>query len=846
MVLLSVSASITSLLLRMKTVSILTRFAFSVLAVAIVVAMLLLPRLNSIQQDGVAPLGELEQPVSVVRDENGMAYVRANSLLDAIRAQGYVTAQDRLFQMQLTRIAVSGRLAEFFGDTLVDRDKRQRTLGFYRAAEKHVSLLDESTLNLLQAYADGVNAFIQNPEASIPLELRLAGIEPQLWQVVDSLAVMYFMGWGSAADLNSELLTHAIIAKVGVDGFSEIAPLNIYPYDQQSASVLSPNSKQRQKDQLSVAVDDSASPQSTRHRSVSVVPSKLFMGTLEQFGCCAANQLALGSNNWAVSAQRSPGGKPIVVNDPHLETTLLPTTFYPVGLFTPDLRAVGVNVPGLPGIIIGRNQFVAAGATNAYADAQDVYIESVDPDNPAHYLEGQSSIPFEVIESEVKIRDESSEGGYRTERFDIRLTRRGPIISDLNDTVLPDDSNNVLSVRWSPFETMSSKLGLDYLLRARSVADVRRLLADATAVHLNFVFADTRGDMGWQVTGRIPIRRNGDGGRSVEVVDAQDNWTGWVPYQQMPSSYDHPRGWVGTANNKTVPDSTAYFYSSYFSPDYRIRRMQELLDGEGIINSEQHWHAMRDDLNVLARDITPVLVDALRQHPETEVISQILASWDYHDRADASAPLIFQQIWRRMVEQTFADELGQDLANEVTKTAYYWSQRMHQWILDGGSRWFDNTETDTVETLDDIIVAAALDAMQSIEKQLGADTNQWQWGDLHRIDILNPLRRSGVGKGVLGGGSHAMGGSAQTLYRASYDYSEPGSQVVHSAALRMVVDLSDDEKVTAVLPGGVSGRLFTDHFVDQVDEYMNGEKIYWWFDDSLIEQHAQSLLTLSP
>jgi len=255
---------------------------------------------------------------------------------------------------------------------------------------------------------------------------------------------------------------------------------------------------------------------------------------------------------------------------------------------------------------------------------------------------------------------------------------------------------------------------------------------------------------------------------------------------------------------------------------------------------------MRDDLNLLAQDVVPVMIESLRTNPDTQALSDILTSWDYHDSADAAAPLVFQEIWRRMVEQTFADELGQELATRVNKTTYYWSQRMHRWMLDGGSEWFDNIETDRVETLDDIIQAAAIDASQYIADQLGSQAGDWKWGDVHRIDILNPLRQSGIGKEVLGGGSHPMGGSAQTLYRASFDLSEPGSQVLYSAALRMVVDLSDEKKVTAVLPGGVSGRLFNEHFVDQVDEYMNGGKIYWWFDDRLIDEHAQSVLTLSP
>jgi len=799
--------------------------------------MLLLPRLNDYQRNGVASLTSLNQPVQVIRDESGMAYIRAESLLDAIRAQGYVTAQDRLFQLQLTRIAVSGRLAELFGEDLLDRDKRQRTLGFYRAAEAHAHLLDDNTVEILQAYADGINAFIENPDESVPLELRLAGIPPRLWQIEDSLAIIYFMGWGSAADLDGELLAQAIIEKIGVDRYREIAPLSINPDEEQGVSVPST---------LLNASENSVAQTQKKSAEQTVDMNSIAMRTLVQFGCCHAGKIALGSNNWAVSGERSPGGKPVVSNDPHLETSLLPTTFYPVGLFTPDLRAVGVNVAGLPGMIIGRNQTVAAGVTNAYADAQDVFIETIDPDQSEHYLEGEKSIPFEVIKEEIRVRDKTLQAGYRIEHLDIRLTRRGPIISDLDDTAAPDNTDRALSVRWAPYETMGPRLGLDYLLRAKSVADIRRSLEDVTAVHLNFVFADSQGDLGWQVSGRIPYRRNSEGGRPVEVVDETDHWTGWVPFQQMPSSYEHPQGWVGTANHKTVPDAAPYYYSGYLAPDYRIRRMKELFDGDAQIDVEQHWNAMRDDLNLLARDVIPVFVKALAAKPETAELAEILAAWDFHDSADAAAPLVFHEIWRRMLEQTLSDELGQELAGKVTATAYFWSQRMQRWVLDGESDWFDTTGTDATETLDDVIQAAALEARQSIVSRLGHDMNSWRWGDLHQMEILNPLRRSGIGKGLLGGGSHAASGSAHTLYRGSFDLSKPDNKVVVSAALRMVADLADDEKVIAVLPGGVSGRAFTRNFVDQVDDYMSGEQNYWWFDDGLIDQHAQSVLTLLP
>jgi penicillin amidase len=835
----------------MKLISVLFRLCFALIAIAIVAAMLLVPRMNDIQRNGSAPLAQLTEPVSVVRDDKGMAYVRAASLLDVVRAQGYVTAQDRLFQLMLTRIAVSGRLAELFGDALLDRDKRQRTLGFYRAAERHESLLNERDRAMFQAYADGVNAFINNPDASVPLELKLAGVAAEPWRVVDSLAVLYFMGWGSASDLKSELITQAIIDKVGIDRFREVAPLNYFPGDQRSASVAKPAVTQVAQAEAAIRSTRQSTVQSTIQPTAQLsvqnhTTSTLAIQTLQAFMCCDAGAPALGSNNWVLSSDRSPGGKPILVNDPHLETTLLPTTFYPIGLFTPDLRAVGVNVPGLPGIIIGRNQYVATGVTNGYADAQDVSIETVDPNNPANYLEGQTSVPFELIEESIKVKDDTHESGYRQENFTVRLTRRGPVVSDLNDSDVPSEEGKVLSVRWAPFETMLPSTGLDALLRSRSLDEARRALANVTTVHLNFVVADTQGNIGWQVTGAIPYRRNNDGGVPVQVTDDQDNWTGWVPFPERPGILNPPQGWVGTANHRTVPDSNPYFYSSYFSPDYRIRRMFELFEGDDTVTTEQHWQHMRDDLNLLARDVVPLMVSALQAQEPTAALASVLGAWDFHDDADSAAPLIFQEVWRRMVDETLTDELGPDITAAINKVPYYWSQRMHQWVLDGTSSWFDRTDTDVIETRDDIIRSAATDAMQSIEAQLGNDISAWRWGDLHQIEFLNPLRRSGVGKGLLGGGSYPMNGSGHTLYRAGFDLSETGNNVVYSAALRMVVDLSDDDKVMAVVPGGVSGRLYTPNFVDQVDEYISGEPVYWWYSDELIDEYGVSELVLLP
>jgi len=774
--------------------------------------------LNRYPTDGSLVLKGIDAPVKVVRDEKGMAYIHAETLDDAMRALGYVTAQDRLFQMTLTRLFAEGRICELAGEKARALDIRHRTIGFHRQAIKHSRILDEKTRVFFQNYVDGINAYIQTGQDSFPLEFKLAGISPEPWTISDALAIYYLMSWDMSANLKSEVVAQMLIEKLGETKAREIFPLNINP-DDEGLSIRS----------------------TTRTPGASKVDVASDSKTMEFLKDGA---LEVGSNNWVVGPAMSSGGKPVLCDDPHLKTGILPGPFYPVGIVTPDFRVVGVAVPGLAGLPIFRSDHIAVGLANAYIDIQDLYVETIDPTDADHFLEGTVSIPFTVIEEEIRIKDGKAEAGFRNERVKIRLTKRGPVVSDIIKGL---ESDKVLSLRWAAYETMAPTIGFVPLLTAPSVDSAVSAIEKINTISFNFVIADTQGNIGWQVSGRLPIRSNGDGTVPYPVTDGRDNWRGFVPFEQMPHAYNPDKGWVGTCNHHTVPQDYPYYYSSHQSPSYRYSRLKGLMNTPGEKTVDDHWRYQRDTRNLMAEKLVPYMVAVLAASPETLDLAEILDHWDLHDDIDAVGATVFHAIYERFAWLTFSDELGDDLAGKMLNVWYFWQERFQQMVLtDHLWQWFDDTTTaETVEGKRDILIRAARDARVKLSETLGSNPDLWQWGTVHRHTFVSPIRRNGFGKGFLGGGTHPAAGSVEVLYRGLYEYDDPYSVSV-SAALRMVADLSDEDKVLAVVSGGVAGRIFHPHATDQIKAFMDGEKMYWWFSDREIAKHTRSVLTLTP
>ncbi len=619
--------------------------------------------------------------------------------------------------------------------------------------------------------------------------------------------------------METEVIAQMLLEKVGPERVQEILPLNINPDDTPYGPTVN----------ATFPIPLKGRPMVFNHRTK--------MAFIDPY------PLNIGSNNWATAGELNVGGKPIVANDPHLEATVLPGPWYPCGLITPSLRAVGAGIPGIPGLFVFRNDHIAVGITNAYGDTQDLYLETVDSENPDRYMEGSESLPFEIIEETLTIKDKKAPDDIRRESFKIRLTRRGPVVSN----VLPGlVTEKIITLRWSPFETMASKLGFKAFLIAGSVTDVRNALKETSVIALNFVFADIKGNIGWQVSAKLPIRSQTDSTFPFAVKDGSDNWTGWVPYDDMPQNYNPKRGWLGTCNHKTVGKDYPYYYSSHQSPSYRYRRLKELIDRPGKKTAADFWKFQQDTLNLMAKTIAPIMAEALLKHEKTRPMGKVLSEWDFRDDQDQAGPTIFQAVYRHFARLVYSDELGDELSATMLNNWYFWQERLQQMVVENDTAWFDDKKTLAVtESRDDLFYQAALIAAGELSAQLGSRPEKWLWGKVHRIEYLNPIRQKGLGKGWLGGGSHPVGGSCETLRRNIYDFNQPFNVII-SDSLRMVADLGDTEKVMAILPGGVAGRTFHPHAKDQIERFIKGEKAYWWFSDAAIGDHAETVLNLTP
>jgi penicillin amidase len=750
----------------------------------------------------------LGSEVTVYRDQRGIPHIYAGNEHDLYFTVGYVMAQERLWFMDLIRRVTTGRLSEVMGVQLVETDKFLRCLEMTVKSKKVLSNEDPQVLSYMQAYVDGVNAYIAAAGKKLPPEFRILGYKPEPWKMEEVANIIGYMGWDLAKDnVSADLFYYRLIQKFGIERAKQLIP------DWNAVT--------------SVVFPDFTIDETLLKNAQAFISS---MDTLKALGIASFS----GSNNWAVTGKRTETGKPVLSNDMHLSFGSPGIWMQMHQVIPGKLNVTGVVVPGEPFIVAGHNEKIAWGMTNLMVDDIDLFAEKINPENENQYLFNGVWKDMVVKKEIIKIK------GGKQDSVIIRYTHRGPIISGFRD--VKDAS---LSMRWSGYDNSDEINSVCMLNRAAGWNDFRSALTSFRSVSQNFVYADVEGNIGLNTGGGIAIRKgNGSIIRNGETDEF--DWKGYVPFEQLPSSFNPEKGYVSSANNKTVTDGYPYYISSDFALPYRINRIRQMLDEKEVFSIEDFKRMILDQHSDYAALLTPFILKLKERSKELTPVEtaalKTLSDWDYEMNANMTAPSIFEFFRISFAKNLLADELG-DLYGSLYGTArdYY----IYRILKTGPDGWVDDINTPQKENLDDIILKSFKDCISVLSQQYSEDESKWIWGNIHTITIEHPLGTVKILDRIfrLNSKKFAVGGSNHTVSPYSY---APGFKVNHGASERHIFNTADWDESFTVVPTGVSGIPASEFYLSQTQSYIEGKFYKDAFSENAVKAAAKYKLVLKP
>lgn len=783
------------------------------------------------QTEGTVQLAGLKDKVEIIRDRWGVPHIFAQNQEDLFFAQGYVHAQDRLWQMEFNRRVAAGRLSEVLGKATVETDIYLRTLGLYRAAQADVAALDPETRAVLEAYAKGVNAFIATHEDSLPLEFTILGFKPAPWTLADTLGWGKVMALNLSGNMDNEVWRAQAMARLGEAKLAELEP----GYPASGPFIVEEAAKTGEGQGAGAALtapwlksldpEGLAALQAQNDALRAVLLSGGWPTTRPNADLAALS--ALGSNNWVVSGVRTQSGKPILANDPHLGIQM-PSIWYEIHLSGGGLDVIGVSFPGVPGVIIGHNRRIAWGVTNAGPDVQDLYIETINPQNPRQVeFKGQWE-DAQVFREEIKVKGEAS----RT--VEVMVTRHGPVVTPVMKGV-----TQTLALRWTALEPGTIFKSVRLLNQAQNWEQFREALAYWDVPSQNFVYADVEGNIGYQMPGRVPIRAKGDG--SVPVPGTGDyEWLGWIPYDELPRSFNPAKGYVVTANNAVVPPTYKYFISKEWAAPYRAMRIEAMIKAKGSLSVQDMRDIQADVTTIPGQELAGYLVRLAPVDERGKKALEALRGWDGRLTTDTVAGSIVEATMIRAMRNTFGDELG-DLVERYMGPGVPVLLRL---LPQTDSPWWDNVTTPQKETRDDILLLSLNQALDDLTARLGNNMADWHWGKLHTATFAHPLGSVQPLNLVFNKGPYANGGSGFTPNNAAYSLKTFSQSIVPS--YRQIIDLSDLNRSLFQHTTGQSGNPFSKHYADFIEDWVAVRHHPMYFSRADIEANQEGKLMLLP
>ena len=811
------------------------------------------------QTDDTLQVNGLHQQGTVQRDAHGIPVITAETAHDLFLAQGYVHAQDRFWEMDFRRHMTAGRLTELFGESQLGADKFLRSLDWHGIAAQEIANLPQRERAYYEAYADGVNAYLAERQGgALAFEYTVLGFqnrnyEPAPWTPVDSAAWLKAMAWDLRTNLEEETARALLTQQLDAERLADLYPE--YPFDKHPIILTEdPDGSGSATADIPArtgmtATDTDATPRAatTIHADTHYLAGLADVLTAVDELMPAVGE-GIGSNSWVVAGQHTESGLPLLANDPHLGASL-PSVWHQVHLrcatITDDCPydVAGFSFSGLPGVVIGHNQHIAWGFTNLTTDVADFYVEKIQDDGYWH--DGELR-PFDTREETFTIA-----GGDEV-TMQVRSTHHGPILSDLepsfekvalNPPVGDDDAppgDFALSLRWTALGVSTTAQSIFTLNRAQNFAEFRQAAYEFEVPGQNLIYADTEGNIGYQAPGKLPIRGAGDGYLPQPGWDSAYDWQGFIPFDELPVSYNPDAGYIITANNAIVTDEYPYFLSRDWDYGHRAARITELLESmidSGPLTVEMMSQVQLDTQFPGAEPLQEAYAAITIEDDNVREALELLATWDGHNDADSGAAAYANVLWehvtRAMVQTQEADIRRDDQSRFVE---FFIAQ-----LKDPESIWWGDSK-------EALLTGAAESAYHELVELQGADVQQWNWGELHALwPTHGTFGATGIGvlDALFNRGPYPTGGGAGVVNATGWDM-EHSYVTTTVPSMRMVTDLSDwDQSVWQNLTG-TSGHAFHPNYVDQADDWAQGNHFPWPYSPEATESAAQTILILEP
>ena len=791
-----------------------------------------LPRL-----DGSIALPGLQKDVVVERDHWGVPHVRANSVEDMVEAQGYVMAQDRLWQMDLLRRVARGQLSEILGPVTLNVDKQFRTFGFARAADRDLGLMDPANRAILEAYTRGVNHFIEQHRDQLPLEFSLLKYKPQPWQPTDTLVISGYMYQTLTDTWEEELDRAKVTDRVGSerahDLFSPDAAMDHFVIgDPNVVNDGSQRSRVDSDDQDDDDDDDDMEPDGVLKASATGSDNPSALDAIPDLTTALANSVSeyleasrseirhsLGSNNWVVSGDHTATGKPLLANDTHLELSL-PPIWYEIHLTAPGWNVKGFTLPGAPLVVIGHNDHIAWGFTNNGADVQDLYSETFNPAAPDEYRVNGKWVKAQLFDEVIHVK------GQPDQHLPIVLTRHGPIVRREN--------GKSYALRWTATEPGGLSSVYNWLGKVQNWEEFRSVMKRVWGPAQNAVYADVKGNIGYIMAARVPIRKKGHGEIPYPGDTDAYEWTGYIPFDQLPQALNPDSGLIVTANGRVVGPAYKPYLTDRWEEPYRTARIYDLLHDKHDLRPTDMLQVQTDTFSYphlfLADQLVAAAKSATPNDPRTKQLIDGLKDWN--GIADADSPEIsFLVALRRSALALILEPYLGDEPNLYRWRATTFLQKI---LTDRPAKWLPPT----YKTYDALLVAAADRAVAKLaEDSSSPRIEDWPWKRFNSLEMLHPIGREGLLKKLLSISNKPQSGTS---------YSVRAATKTHGPAMRFVANPGNWDESILLIPAGQSGQPGSSHYSDQFSYWYEGKPIYAPFTDAAEAKDRKHTLTLTP